>query len=171
MDSYSKDELNRRMNGAAAALKAELAGLRTGRASPALLDPVKVEAYGNPMPIGQIGTVSTPEPRLLTVQVWDRGLVKAVDKAIRDAGLGLNPQIDSTPRSSDASTVRWSARAPARCPAATGSPRFRAQRPFPSMMMATWRGRSAIEILLLGISHSIRARSQRTQTCMISCSF
>jgi len=94
MDSYSKDELNRRMNGAVAALKAELAGLRTGRASPALLDPVKVEAYGNPMPIGQLGTVSTPEPRLLTVQVWDRGLVKAVDKAIRDAGLGVNPQID-----------------------------------------------------------------------------
>jgi len=94
MDTYNKDELNRRMNGAAASFKAELAGLRTGRASPALLDPVKVEAYGNPMPISQLGTVSTPEPRLLTVQVWDKGLVKAVDKAIRDAGLGLNPQID-----------------------------------------------------------------------------
>jgi ribosome recycling factor len=94
MDSYIKEELNRRMNGAVVALKAELAGLRTGRASPALLDPVKVEAYGNPMPISQLGTVSTPEPRLLTVQVWDRGLVKAVDKAIRDAGLGLNPQTD-----------------------------------------------------------------------------
>src|SRR3954469_22588139 len=91
---YDKDELNRRMNGAVTALKAELAGLRTGRASPHLLDPVKVEAYGNLMPIGQLGTVSTPEPRLLTVQVWDKGLVKAVDKAIRDAGLGLNPQID-----------------------------------------------------------------------------
>jgi len=94
MDSYSKDELNRRMNGAVSTLKAELAGLRTGRASPALLEPVKVEAYGNPMPISQLGTVSTPEPRLLTVQVWDKGLVKAVDKAIRDAGLGLNPQVD-----------------------------------------------------------------------------
>src|SRR5256885_15321175 len=94
MDIYNKDELNRRMNGAIAALKAELAGLRTGRASPALLDPVKVEAYGNPMPISQVGTVSHTEPRLLTVQVWDKGLVKAVDKAIRDAGLGLNPQID-----------------------------------------------------------------------------
>jgi ribosome recycling factor len=94
MDSYNKDELNRRMNGAVATLKAELAGLRTGRASPALLEPVKVEAYGNPMPISQLGTVSTPEPRLLTVQVWDKGLVKVVDKAIRDAGLGLNPQVD-----------------------------------------------------------------------------
>ena len=94
MDTYNKDELNRRMNGAVSALKAELAGLRTGRASPHLLDPVKVEAYGNLMPIGQVGTVSTPEPRLLTVQVWDKGLVKATDKAIRDAGLGLNPQVD-----------------------------------------------------------------------------
>jgi len=94
MDTYNKDELNRRMNGAVSALKAELAGLRTGRASPHLLDPVKVEAYGNLMPISQVGTVSTPEPRLLTVQIWDRGLVKATDKAIRDAGLGLNPQVD-----------------------------------------------------------------------------
>jgi ribosome recycling factor len=94
MDTYSKDELNRRMNGAVTSLKAELAGLRTGRASPHLLDPVKVEAYGNLMPIGQVGTISTPEPRLLTVQVWDKGLVKATDKAIRDAGLGLNPQLD-----------------------------------------------------------------------------
>lgn len=94
MDTYNKDELNRRMNGAVTALKAELAGLRTGRASPHLLEPVKVEAYGNLMPIGQVGTISTPEPRLLTVQIWDRGLVKATDKAIRDAGLGLNPQVD-----------------------------------------------------------------------------
>jgi ribosome recycling factor len=94
MDAYNKDELNRRMNGAVSTLKAELAGLRTGRASAALLDPVKVEAYGNPMPINQVGTVGTPEARLLTVQVWDKGLVKATDKAIREAGLGLNPQID-----------------------------------------------------------------------------
>jgi len=94
METYNKDELNRRMNGAVTALKAELAGLRTGRASPHLLDPVKVDAYGSQMPISQVGTVSTPEPRLLTVQVWDKGLVKATDKAIRDAGLGLNPQVD-----------------------------------------------------------------------------
>jgi ribosome recycling factor len=93
-DTYSKDEMNRRMNGAIGTLKSEFAGLRTGRASPALLDPVTVDAYGQQMPINQVGTVSTPEPRLLTVQVWDKGLAKAVDKAIRDAGLGLNPQMD-----------------------------------------------------------------------------
>jgi ribosome recycling factor len=93
-DAYSKDETNRRMSGAVTTLKGEFAGLRTGRASPALLDPVQVEAYGNTVPINQVGTISTPESRLITVQVWDKGLAKAVDKAIRDAGLGLNPQMD-----------------------------------------------------------------------------
>jgi ribosome recycling factor len=93
-EAYHKDELDRRMNGAVATLRSELAGLRTGRASAALLDPVKVEAYGNSVPINQVGTISTPEARMLTVQVWDKGLAKAVDKAIRDAGLGLNPQMD-----------------------------------------------------------------------------
>src|SRR3984885_7039925 len=92
--TFDKEDLNRRMNGSIAALKGEFAGLRTGRASPALLDPVTVEAYGNPMPVTQLGTVSAPEPRLLTVQVWDKSMVKSVDKAIRDAGLGLNPQMD-----------------------------------------------------------------------------
>jgi ribosome recycling factor len=91
---YDKEDVRRRMKGAVATLKHEFAGLRTGRANPAILDPVTVEAYGNPMHINQLGTVSAPEARLLTVQVWDRGLVKAVDKAIRDAGLGLNPQMD-----------------------------------------------------------------------------
>jgi ribosome recycling factor len=93
-ESYNKDELTRRMKGAVATLRSEFGGLRTGRASPALLDPVHVEAYGNQVPINQVGTISTPEPRLLTVQVWDRSLAKAVDKAIRDANLGLNPQMD-----------------------------------------------------------------------------
>ena len=93
-ETYSKDEMDRRMKGCVATLKTEFAGLRTGRASPALLDPVTVDAYGNQMHISQLGTISTPESRLLTVQVWDRGLVKAVDKAVRDAGLGLNPQVD-----------------------------------------------------------------------------
>ena len=93
-EAYSKDELDRRMNGAVSTLKSELGGLRTGRASAALLDPVKVEAYGNVVPINQVGTISTPEARMITVQVWDKGLAKAVDKAIRDAGLGLNPQMD-----------------------------------------------------------------------------
>jgi ribosome recycling factor len=92
--TFDKEDLNRRMNGSIAALKGEFAGLRTGRATPALLDPVTVEAYGNPMPVTQLGTVSAPEPRLLTVQVWDKSMVKSVDKAIRDAGLGLNPQMD-----------------------------------------------------------------------------
>jgi ribosome recycling factor len=93
-DVYSKDELDRRMNGAIATLKSELGGLRTGRASAALLDPVRVEAYGNAVPINQVGSIATPEARMITVQVWDKGLAKAVDKAIRDAGLGLNPQMD-----------------------------------------------------------------------------
>lgn len=93
-DKYNKDEMSRRMKGAFDTLKGEFAGLRTGRASPALLDPVRVDAYGNAVPINQVGTISTPEPRMLTVQVWDKGLVKAVYKAIREAGLGLNPQSD-----------------------------------------------------------------------------
>ena len=93
-DAYSKDEMNRRMNGAVTTLKSELGGLRTGLASAALLDPVKVEAYGNTVPINQVGSIGTPEARMITVQVWDKGLAKAVDKAIRDAGLGLNPQMD-----------------------------------------------------------------------------
>src|SRR5690242_19764131 len=93
-EAYNKDEMNRRMNGAVATLKSELGGLRTGRASAALLDPVKVEAYGNMVPVNQVGSISTPEARMITVQVWDKGLAKAVDKAIRDAGLGLNPQVD-----------------------------------------------------------------------------
>ena len=93
-EAYHKDDMDRRMNGAVATLKSELAGLRTGRASAALLDPVKVEAYGNAVPINQVGSIATPESRMITVQVWDKGLAKAVDKAIRDAGLGLNPQMD-----------------------------------------------------------------------------
>jgi len=91
---FDKEDVKRRMKGAVTTLKSEFAGLRTGRANPAILDPVQVPAYGSPMPVNQVGTVSAPEPRLLTVQVWDRSLVKAVDKAIRDAGLGLNPQVD-----------------------------------------------------------------------------
>jgi ribosome recycling factor len=91
---FDLDDLNKRMNGAVAALKHEFSGLRTGRASVSLLDPVQVDAYGSNMPINQVGTVNAPEPRMLTVQVWDRGLVVSVDKAIRSAGLGLNPQVD-----------------------------------------------------------------------------
>jgi len=90
-DALLKD-LRRRMDGAIDALKKELAGLRTGRASPSLQESVVVNAYGGTMPLNQVGTVSAPEPRMLVVQVWDRGLAKAVDAAIREAGLGLNPQ-------------------------------------------------------------------------------
>lgn len=87
-------DLRRRMEGAIDVLRKEFAGLRTGRASANLLDPVHVEAYGNKMPLTQVGTVSVPEPRLILVQVWDRSNVKATEKAIREAGLGLNPQAD-----------------------------------------------------------------------------
>ncbi|MFO1059590.1 MAG: ribosome recycling factor [Dongiaceae bacterium] len=82
------------MDGALDALRREFAGLRTGRASAHLLEPVVVHAYGSDMPLTQVGTVNVPEPRMITVQVWDRGMVSAVEKAIRDAGLGLNPSSD-----------------------------------------------------------------------------
>lgn len=87
-------DLRRRMDGALEVLRKEFAGLRTGRASASLLEPVVVEAYGSPMPLTQVGTVSVPEPRLIVVQVWDRAVVKATEKAIREAGLGLNPQTE-----------------------------------------------------------------------------
>ena len=92
--SSLKQDLTRRMDGALEALKREFGGLRTGRASPALLDPIKVEAYGQMMPINQVATVAVPESRMLTVQVWDRSMVNSVVAAIRDCGLGLNPQPD-----------------------------------------------------------------------------
>jgi ribosome recycling factor len=87
-------DLRRRMDGTLEVLRKEFAGLRTGRASASLLDPVHVEAYGQNMPLNQLSTVSVPEPRLIVVQVWDRAMTKAVDKAIREAGLGLNPQTE-----------------------------------------------------------------------------
>lgn len=94
MAQYSKSDIERRMAGAVEALKHDLGGLRTGRASTALLDPVTVEVYGSAMPLNQVATVSAPEPRMLSVQVWDKSNVGAVDKAIRSAGLGLNPMMD-----------------------------------------------------------------------------
>src|SRR5918998_2010998 len=87
-------DLKRRMHGAVEALKHDLSGLRTGRANTALLDPVTVEVYGSHMPLNQVATVSAPEPRLLSVQVWDRSNVSSVEKAIRSAGLGINPVTD-----------------------------------------------------------------------------
>src|ERR1700691_1532464 len=87
-------DLTRRMDGALETLRREFAGLRTGRAHPGLLEPVKVIAYGTEMPLNQVGTVGTPEPRMLTVQGWDKSMVSAGEKAIRDSGLGLNPAPD-----------------------------------------------------------------------------
>ena len=90
------DDLTRRMDGAMSALKSEFASLRTGRASSSMLDPVMVEAYGNKTPINQVGTVNVPEPRMVTINVWDKSLVELVDKAIRESGLGINPQMNGT---------------------------------------------------------------------------
>jgi ribosome recycling factor len=92
--AFDMNDLKRRMQGAVASLKQELSGLRTGRASTALLDHVQVEAYGNNMPLNQLGTISVPEPRLLHVQVWDRSMVHAVEKAISAANLGLTPSTE-----------------------------------------------------------------------------
>jgi len=89
-----KEDLARRMDGALETMRRDFAGLRTGRASPGLLEPVKVEAYGSEVPITQVGTIGVPEPRMITVQVWDKTLVGAVERAIRDSGLGLNPGSD-----------------------------------------------------------------------------
>ena len=95
-EPFDLADINRRMQGAIAALKGELSGLRTGRASANMLDPIYVEVYGQSMPINQVATVSVPEARLLSVQVWDQSNVKAVEKAIRDANLGLNPQTEGS---------------------------------------------------------------------------
>jgi ribosome recycling factor len=92
--AFEIDDYSRRMDGAIGALRSEFSGLRTGRASANLLDPVMVEAYGATSPLNQVAAVTVPEPRMISVQVWDRGVVGAVDKAIRSAGLGLNPIID-----------------------------------------------------------------------------
>ncbi|MFN3701530.1 MAG: ribosome recycling factor [Alphaproteobacteria bacterium] len=90
--AFDKADISRRMDGAVESLQKDLLSLRTGRASASMLDPVVVDAYGSKMPLNQIATVSVPEPRLLSVQVWDGSMSKAVEKAIREAGLGLNPQ-------------------------------------------------------------------------------
>lgn len=89
-----KDDLKRRMKGSIDLLNKEFSGLRSGRASVNLLEPIRVDVYGSMVPIGQVATVSTPEPRLLSVQVWDKNLAKAVEKAIRESGLGLNPMAE-----------------------------------------------------------------------------
>ncbi|MCZ8259180.1 MAG: ribosome recycling factor [Beijerinckiaceae bacterium] len=94
MSGFDLQDVKRRMTGSVQALKNDLASLRTGRASSNILDPVEVEAYGARMPLSQVATVSVPEPRLLSVAVWDRGMVQAVEKAIRESSLGLSPQTE-----------------------------------------------------------------------------
>jgi ribosome recycling factor len=93
-DDIDLDDLQRRMNGALEVLKQEFGGLRTGRASASLLEPINVDIYGTQMPLNQVGTISVPEPRMISVQVWDKTAVSSVEKAIRDSGLGLNPVVD-----------------------------------------------------------------------------
>jgi len=90
------DDYSRRMDGAIASLRVEFASLRTGRASGSMLEPVQVEAYGQMTPINQLGTVNVPEPRMVTINIWDRAMVSKVEKAIRDSGLGINPQTNGT---------------------------------------------------------------------------
>lgn len=97
-DDFELDtkDLERRMEGAMSSLRTEFASLRTGRASASMLEPVMVDAYGAMTPINQVGTVNVPEPRMVTVNVWDKGLVNKVEKAIRESGLGINPQMNGT---------------------------------------------------------------------------
>ncbi len=89
-------DLEKRMDGALASLKAEFSGLRSGRASASLVEHITVDAYGSHMPVNQVGSVNVPEPRMISIQVWDKALVSAVDRAIRDAGIGVNPIVDGT---------------------------------------------------------------------------
>ena len=92
--TFDVNDLKRRMQGAVASLQHDLGGLRTGRATPSLVEPIHVDAYGQSLPMNQVATVSVPEPRLLSVQVWDKSMVAAVEKAIRESDLGLNPQTE-----------------------------------------------------------------------------
>jgi ribosome recycling factor len=90
------DDITRRMDGALTALRGEFSTLRTGRATASMLDPVMVNAYGAMTPLNQVGTINVPEPRMVTVSIWDKGMMKEVEKALRDSGLGINPQVDGT---------------------------------------------------------------------------
>lgn len=96
MSSVDLKDLKKRMDGALSALKAEFSGLRTGRASASLVEPLTVDAYGSPTPMNQVGTIGVPEPRMIAIQVWDKSLVGAVERAVRDSGLGINPVVDGT---------------------------------------------------------------------------
>ncbi len=95
-EEFDMDDLKRRMEGSISSFKNDLTGLRTGRASATLLDPIMIEAYGQSMPLNQVATVNVPEPRMISVQVWDKAMVPAIEKAIRDSNIGLNPVVDGT---------------------------------------------------------------------------
>ncbi|MFO1139656.1 MAG: ribosome recycling factor [Paracoccus sp. (in: a-proteobacteria)] len=95
-DEIDTDDLERRMKGAMDSLRHEFSSLRTGRASASMVEPIMVDAYGSPTPINQIGTVNVPEPRMVTINIWDKGLVNKAEKAIRESGLGINPQLNGT---------------------------------------------------------------------------
>lgn len=94
MDGVDLSDLRKRMDGAIASLKTEFGGLRTGRASASLVEPIDVDAYGSKMPLVQVATVSVPEPRMIVINVWDKGLIGAVEKGIRESGIGVNPVVD-----------------------------------------------------------------------------
>ena len=94
MNEINKDDLSKRMDGAISSFNGDLAGLRTGRASTSMVDGILVDAYGQKMPLDQVGSISVPEARMISIQVWDKGLVVAVEKSIHESGLGLNPQVD-----------------------------------------------------------------------------
>ncbi len=94
IDQIDLKDLKKRMDGALTSLKGEFSGLRTGRASASLVEPIMVQAYGSPTPMTQVGTIGVPEPRMISIQVWDKGLIGAVEKAIRDSGLGISPVVD-----------------------------------------------------------------------------
>ena len=94
MNEINKDDLSKRMDGDISSFNGDLAGLRTGRASTSMVDGILVDAYGQKMPLDQVGSISVPEARMISIQVWDKGLVVAVEKSIHESGLGLNPQVD-----------------------------------------------------------------------------
>ncbi len=96
MSENIKNDLNNRMNASISTLKSEMNGIRAGRASPSMLDTIKVDVYGSKMPINQVGNITTPEPRLINIEVWDQGNISAVEKAIRESDLGINPSSDGT---------------------------------------------------------------------------
>jgi len=96
MSDLIKNDISNRMDSSISSLKMEMSGIRAGRASPSMLDTIKVDVYGSKMPINQIGNITTPEPRLINIDIWDQGNVNAVEKAIRESDLGINPSIEGT---------------------------------------------------------------------------